>query len=354
MRPLLRWLEGVFDPENLQQKLAEILQKTTDSKLWDNQIEAQKILKEKSVLEEKLEKFFFVENGLKDNLQYFELAKLEADESVILDIEKSLIELKKFADNFEIECLFSGENDVNDCFVDINAGAGGTDSCDFAMMLLRMYDRFAQRHKFKSEIVNILDGEEAGVKSATLKISGRFAFGWLRLESGVHRLVRISPFNANGKRQTSFASVWAYPEIDDEIEVEILEKDLRVDTFRASGAGGQHVNKTDSAVRMTHIPTNTVVQCQSDRSQIRNRAECMKMLKSRLYELEMRKRKDAEEASQSSKTDNSWGHQIRSYVLHPYQMVKDLRTGFETSDTEAVLDGEIDDFIKSSLSQNKK
>lgn len=216
-----------------------------------------------------------------------------------------------------------------------------------------MYERFATRHKFKVEIVNMLDGEEAGIRNATLKISGKFAFGWLKTESGVHRLVRISPFNANGKRQTSFTSVWVYPEVDDEVEITIEEKDIRVDTFRASGAGGQHVNKTDSAVRMTHIPTNIVVQCQTDRSQIRNRAECMKMLKSRLYELEMQKKRDALAASEATKTDNSWGHQIRSYVLHPYQLVKDLRTDFETGNIQAVLDGEIDGFIKATLTENK-
>jgi peptide chain release factor 2 len=212
-----------------------------------------------------------------------------------------------------------------------------------------MYERFANIKKFKVEIVNILDGEEAGIKSATLKIFGHFAFGWMKTESGVHRLVRISPFNANGKRQTSFASVWVYPEINDEIEVTIAEKDLRIDTFRASGAGGQHVNKTDSAVRMTHLPTNIVVQCQSDRSQIRNRAECMKMLKSRLYDLEIKKKADAQAICESQKTDNSWGHQIRSYILHPYQLVKDLRTDFETGNIQAVLNGEIEGFIKAAL-----
>ncbi len=342
-------MRGVFDIEKLQENLAALEAKSQDPELWNNKAEAQKILKEKSLIEEKVSQFLAIKNGIKDNRDYFDLAKLEADAQMISDIEKNLAALKKTADDFEIECLFSGENDTNNCFLDINAGAGGTDSCDFGLMLLRMYERFANRHKFKVEIVNILDGEEAGIRSATLKISGRFAFGWLRLESGVHRLVRISPFNANGKRQTSFTSVWVYPEIDDEIEIEIEEKDLRVDTFRASGAGGQHVNKTDSAVRMTHLPTNIVVQCQTDRSQIRNRAECMKMLKSRLYELEMQKKRDALAASEASKTDNSWGHQIRSYVLHPYQLVKDLRTDFETGNIQSVLDGEIDGFIKSAL-----
>lgn len=306
-------------------------------------------MREKSLLEEKLKLFFSIKNGVKDNLDYLELASLEGDLEMLTEIEKSLINLKKISDDFEIECLFSGENDSNNCFLDINAGAGGTDSCDFALMLLRMYERFANNRHFKTEIISMLDGEEAGLKSATLKISGRFAYGWLKSEIGVHRLVRISPFNASGKRQTSFASIWVYPEVDDEINIEILDKDLRIDTFRASGAGGQHVNKTDSAVRMTHLPTNIVVQCQSDRSQIKNRAEAMKMLKSKLFELEMQKKRAELDASEASKTDNSWGHQIRSYVMQPYQLVKDLRTDHETGNIQAVLDGKIEDFIKAML-----
>ena len=242
-----------------------------------------------------------IESALKDNREYSDLAKIENDAQLLKDTEKNLLILKKDSDSFEVECLFSGETDLNNCFVDINAGAGGTDSCDFGLMLLRMYERFANLKKFKVEIVSMMDGEEAGIRSATIKISGRFAYGWMKTESGVHRLVRISPFNANGKRQTSFTSVWAYPEVDDEIEIVIEEKDLRVDTFRASGAGGQHVNKTDSAVRMTHLPTNIVVQCQSDRSQIRNRAECMKMLKSRLFEMEIKKKKDVLAATERVK-----------------------------------------------------
>ncbi len=344
-------MRGVFEPEKLQSELAILNKKSEDPELWNNKSEAQKILKEKAILEEKLNAFLEIENSLKDNREYFELAKLEGEDQLIKDIEKTLLNLKKTSDSFEVECLFSGEADLNNCFLDINAGAGGTDSCDFGLMLMRMYERFANLKNFKVEVVSILDGEEAGIRSATLKISGRFAFGWMKTESGVHRLVRISPFNANGKRQTSFTSVWVYPEVDEDIEIEVLEKDLRVDTFRASGAGGQHVNKTDSAVRMTHLPTNIVVQCQSDRSQIRNRAECMKMLKSRLFEMEMQKKKDAQAASESTKTDNSWGHQIRSYVLHPYQLVKDLRTDFETGNIQSVLDGEIEGFIKAALTE---
>lgn len=348
-KPRLIWLRGAFEPEKLETQLEALKQKAQDPLLWDNVKEAQKILKEKSLIEDKLEKFINVQNSLKDNIEYYDLAKSENDSQLIADIEKNLTTLKKQVDQLEIESLFSGETDANDCFLDINAGAGGTDSCDFALMLLRMYERFATRHKFKVEIVSMLEAEEAGIRSATLKIAGLYACGWLRTEIGIHRLVRISPFNANDKRQTSFASVWVYPQIDDDIEIEILDKDLRVDTYRASGAGGQHVNKTDSAIRITHLPTNIVVQCQTDRSQIKNRAEAMKMLKSRLYEFEMQKKREVQNLQEASKSDNSWGHQIRSYVLHPYQMVKDLRTSVETGNTQAVLDGEIDDFIKAAL-----
>jgi peptide chain release factor 2 len=345
-------LRGAFDPRKLQSQLDELNKIAEEPTLWDNKEKAQKILKEKSIIEEKLNKFNNLKNLLSDNISYLELAEIENDSQLLNDVENNLNSLKKLSDNFEIECLFSAENDINNCFVDINAGAGGTDSCDFALMLLRMYERFANIRGFKCEIIDILDGEEAGIRSAILKISGRYAFGWLKNEIGIHRLVRISPFNSNGKRQTSFASMWAYPEIDDEINIEIQEKDLRIDTFRASGAGGQHVNKTDSAVRITHLPTNIAVQCQSDRSQIRNRAEALKMLKSKLYELEVNKKKEALDVKENSKSDNSFGHQIRSYVLHPYQLVKDLRTDYETGNIQAVLDGEIEGFIKAMLTKN--
>ena len=345
-------MRGAFDPRKLQSQLEELNKIAEDPTLWDNKEKAQKILKEKSIIEEKINKFNNLKNLLNDNLSYLELAEIENDSQLLSDVENNLNSLKKLSDNFEIECLFSAENDINNCFVDINAGAGGTDSCDFALMLLRMYERFANIRGFKCEIIDILDGEEAGIRSAILKISGRYAFGWLKNEIGIHRLVRISPFNSNGKRQTSFASMWAYPEIDDEINIEIQEKDLRIDTFRASGAGGQHVNKTDSAVRITHLPTNIAVQCQSDRSQIRNRAEALKMLKSKLYELEANKKREALDVKENSKSDNSFGHQIRSYVLHPYQLVKDLRTDYETGNIQAVLDGEIEGFIKAMLTKN--
>ena len=347
-------MRGVFDLDKLKKELIELEQKSIDQSLWNDQQNAQKILRQKADLSEKINCFHRLQNQLNDNRSYFELAESENDHNWLNDIKKNLLELKTFVDDFEIESLFSNQNDINNCFIDINAGAGGTDSCDFALMLLRMYERFANLKKFKTEIIDILDGEEAGIRSATLKISGKYAYGWLKNESGVHRLVRISPFNANGKRQTSFASIWISPEINDEIIIDVQEKDLRIDTYRASGAGGQHVNKTDSAVRITHLPTKIVVQCQSDRSQIKNRLEAMKLLKSKLYGLELEKKKSEIQVSESSKTDNSWGHQIRSYVMHPYQLVKDLRTNYETGNIQAVLDGKIEDFIKSYLSFSKK
>jgi peptide chain release factor 2 len=346
-------LRGVFDPEDLQQKLAKFELASQDENLWKDKNNAQKLLKEKSSISEKLIRFNELKNQLLDQDQFYQLAIVENDSSLIEDIFNQLVLLKKNSSEFEIECLFNGENDQNNCFLDINAGAGGTDSCDFALMLLRMYERFANHHNFKTEIIDMVDGDDAGIRQATLKISGKYAYGWLKHEIGVHRLVRISPFNANGKRQTSFASIWASPEIDETINIEILDKDLRIDTYRASGAGGQHVNKTDSAVRITHLPTNIAVACQVDRSQLKNRVEAMKLLKSRLYELELKKKKSLQDANESIKTDNSWGHQIRSYVMHPYQLVKDLRSNYETGNIMAVLDGEIEDFIKAMLSIRK-
>ena len=277
------------------------------------------------------------------------MAESEGDESLLSEAEKALARNAEELKALEIESLFSGEADANDCFLEIHPGAGGTESQDWAYMLLRMYVRWAERKGFKIEINDETPGDGAGIKSANIKISGHNAYGWAKSESGVHRLVRISPFDSNARRHTSFASVWASPVVDDNIEIEILDKDLRVDTFRASGAGGQHVNKTDSAIRITHMPTNIVVQCQNSRSQHQNRAEAMRMLRSRLYELELRKREEAAEATNAGKTDIGWGHQIRSYVLHPYQMVKDLRTEIETSDTQSVLNGNLDAFMSAAL-----
>ncbi len=280
------------------------------------------------------------------------MAESESDEDLLKQIQHEMENIAAMAEKLEIQCLFSGEADMNNCFLEINAGAGGTESHDWASMMMRMYLRFGERMGFKTEIVNIISGEEAGIKSCCIKFKGEMAYGWLRTESGVHRLVRISPFNAAGKRMTSFASCWVYPEVDENIDITLEDKDLRVDTYRASGAGGQHVNTTDSAVRITHIPTNIVVQCQNDRSQHRNKAEAMSMLKARLFELEIQKKHDELNKQNAAKTDNGWGNQIRSYVLQPYQMVKDLRTNYETGNSSNVLDGDLEKFISASLAAN--
>ena len=309
-------------------------------------------MREKKVLENKLESFYKLENGFKDNTELAVIANTENDQEMLDIAQAELAKMQEIAFKFETECLFSGEADSNNCFLEINAGAGGTESHDWASIMLRMYLRFAERLGFSAEVTHLLDGEDAGIKSAVIKITGHMAYGWLRTEAGVHRLVRISPFNAAGKRMTSFASCWVYPEIDDSININIDEKDLRIDTYRSSGAGGQHVNTTDSAVRITHLPTNSVVQCQSGRSQHKNKDEAMKMLRAKLYNLELNKRMESLNEQNSAKTDNSWGHQIRSYVLQPYQMVKDLRTGYETSNTIGVLDGDLEKFVSSSLAQN--
>lgn len=342
-------MRGLFDLDPSRKKLEELEAASLAEDLWDKPEKAQELLKEKHSLSEKLSSYDNLNNSLRDNIDLTKMAEEEGDNALLDQLEEQLKELAKIAEKFETECLFSGEADGNNCFLEINAGAGGTESHDWSSMMLRMYTRFAERMNFKTEIINIISGEEAGIKSATIKIKGAGAYGWFKTESGVHRLVRISPFNAAGKRMTSFASAWVYPEIDDDINIEIEEKDLRIDTYRASGAGGQHVNTTDSAVRITHIPTNIVVQCQNDRSQHKNRAECMKMLKARLFELELKKREEAADADNSQKTEIGWGHQIRSYVLQPYQMVKDLRTNHETADTGGVLDGNLEKFISASL-----
>jgi peptide chain release factor 2 len=277
---------------------------------------------------------------------------LEAkDENLLSEVEKDFITLDLDVQDAKIELLLSGPNDSRNCFIDINAGSGGTESHDWAGMMIRMYLRFAEKLGFKAHVVSLIDGEEAGIKSCTISVQGHNAYGWLKTESGVHRLVRISPFNAAGKRMTSFSSCWVYPEVDDDIDISVEEKDLRIDTYRASGAGGQHVNTTDSAVRITHIPTNIVVTCQNERSQHKNKASAMKMLKAKLHNLEIQKREAEINLQNASKSENSWGHQIRSYVLQPYQMVKDLRTDYESSDIQKVLDGELKDFVTKALSQ---
>jgi peptide chain release factor 2 len=291
---------------------------------------------------------------LDDTVGLIELAEAEGDQAMIDDAEAGLRRLKDTAAKRGLEALLSGEADANDAYMEIHAGAGGTESQDWASMLLRLYMRWAEQHGYKVEFEEESAGEEAGIKSATLKIIGPNAYGWLKTESGVHRLVRISPYDSNARRHTSFASAWVYPVVDDTIEIDIPESDVRIDVYRASGAGGQHVNKTESAVRITHIPTNIAVACQTERSQHKNRDRAWKMLRARLYEMELQKREMAAQAEHDAKTDIGWGHQIRSYVLQPYQMVKDLRTGVETSDTAGVLDGDIDRFLEASLAARLK
>ncbi len=306
-------------------------------------------MKERTALEKGLNTFNDITQKLEDSTLLIEMAEEESDQDTLEEAEKAILDLKEQAAKKQLETLLSGEADANDCYLEINSGAGGTESQDWTEMLLRMYMRWADARGFKTEYIEETAGDEAGIKSVTLRISGENAYGWLKTESGVHRLVRISPFDSNARRHTSFSSVWIFPVIDENIDIEIEEKDLRIDTYRASGAGGQHVNTTDSAVRITHIPTNIVVQCQNDRSQHRNKATALQMLKARIYELELQKKEEAASNQNAEKTDIGWGHQIRSYVLHPYQMVKDLRTNVETGNTAAVLDGKIDLFLEASL-----
>jgi peptide chain release factor 2 len=311
-------------------------------------------MRERTRLEAAISSYAELERQLADNVELLELGEEEGDPSIVEEAEAALVALAETASKRELETLLSGEADTNDAYLEVHAGAGGTESQDWAEMLMRMYTRWAEAHDHKVEYVQESPGEEAGIKSATVMVKGHNAYGWLKTESGVHRLVRISPFDSNARRHTSFASVWVYPVVDDTIEIEIADKDLRIDTYRSSGAGGQHVNTTDSAIRITHLPTNIVVQCQNERSQHKNRATAMKMLKARLYELELHKREEEALKEAASKTEIGWGHQIRSYVLQPYQMVKDLRTEVETSNTAGVLDGDIDEFLAAALAARVK
>ena len=326
-------------------KLAE------DPDLWSNPDRAQVLMQERTRLETAIKNCRNLEEKAKEHVELIELGELEGDDEIIAESEAALQELVMTAERMEIETLLSGEADSNNAYLEVHAGAGGTESQDWASMLLRMYLRWAEKKGYKAEIIEQTNGEEAGIKSATVEITGHNAYGWAKTESGVHRLVRISPFDSNARRHTSFASVWCYPVVDDTIEVDVSESDVRIDTFRASGAGGQHVNTTDSAVRITHIPTNIVVQCQNQRSQHKNRATAWAMLRARLYELELQKREEEANANAGAKTEIGWGHQIRSYVLQPYQMVKDLRTGVESGNPSAVLDGELDNFMEAALAQ---
>ncbi len=330
-------------------RLSELESLTADASLWDNPQKAQKLMSEKNTLDFSLNNFQRMRDNCTDLNELAELAEAEGDTASLDEIITQLEVLQAEVKHAELEALLSGEVDANDAYLEVHSGSGGTEAQDWAEMLLRMYSRWAEAHKYKVEYVEETEGDVAGIKSATLKICGHNAYGWLKSETGVHRLVRISPFDSNARRHTSFASVGVYPVIDDAIEININEADCRVDTYRASGAGGQHINKTDSAVRITHMPTGIVVQCQNQRSQFQNREAAWNMLKARLYEMELKKREDKANEQRDNQGDNGWGYQIRSYVLQPYKMVKDLRTEVETSDTKAVLDGDIDLFLAAAL-----
>ena len=306
-------------------------------------------MRERQDLDKRITMIRDLEQAIADNTELIEMGESEGDQSIVTDAEKSLLALKPKVAETEIETLLSGEADANDAFLQINAGAGGTESQDWASMLMRMYLRYANKYGFKAEVLDEHAGEEAGIKSCTIQIKGHNAYGKLKTESGVHRLVRISPYDSNARRHTSFSSVWVYPVVDDNIDIVVVESDLKVDTYRASGAGGQHVNTTDSAVRITHVPTGIIVACQAERSQHKNRATALKMLKARLYEMELQKQQEKIDAANAKKTDIGWGHQIRSYVLQPYQQVKDLRTGHTSTSPGDVLDGEVEEFIQASL-----
>ena len=340
---------GIFDWDSALERLASLNDLAESPNLWENSQKAQSLMKEREQLSSAIEKVRGFEKSLSDNLDLLEVAELEEEEELVTEAETELNHLHKASKKLRVETLLSGEADGNDCFLEIHAGAGGTEAQDWAEMLQRMYVRWAEAHQCKLEWIEESSGDEAGIKSCTVKVKGHQAFGWLKTESGVHRLVRISPYDSGARRHTSFASVWIYPVIDDSFNIEVEDKDLRIDTYRASGAGGQHVNTTDSAVRITHIPTGIVAQCQNDRSQHKNKAQALSMLKARLYEQELKKREAAAQSSNAEKSEIGWGSQIRSYVLHPYQMVKDLRTGVEKGNAQGVLDGDLDDYLEAAL-----
>ncbi len=323
--------------------------KAEDPTLWNDAQEAQKLMRERQQLDESINGVKRLEQQMKDNIELIEMGEEEGDQSIVQEAEEGLKALKTESARLQVEAMLSGEADGNDTYLEVHSGAGGTESQDWANMLLRMYTRWAERNGFKVEVLEVHDGEEAGIKSATIHVKGHNAYGWLKTESGVHRLVRISPYDSNARRHTSFSSIWVYPVIDDTINIEINESDCRIDTYRSSGAGGQHVNTTDSAVRITHMPTGIVVACQQERSQHKNRAKAWDMLRARIYEQELKKREDAANAEAASKTDIGWGHQIRSYVLQPYQLVKDLRTGVESTAPDDVLNGELNEFMEAAL-----
>jgi len=347
-------LKRHLDWDMALRRLDELNAMSEDPNLWNDAAKAQSLMRERTNLDAQINGCRVLERESDELVELIEMADMEGDADMAADSEAQLRALKDRAGKMELETLLSGEADANDCYIEINAGAGGTEAQDWAEILQRMYSRWAEQHGYKVEMLEESAGDGAGIKSATIRVMGHNAYGWLKTEAGVHRLVRISPFDSNARRHTSFTSVWIYPEVDDSIDIQINEGDCRIDTYRASGAGGQHINKTDSAVRITHIPTGIVVACQTERSQHQNRARAWDMLRSRMYEAELQKREAAAQALEDTKTDIGWGHQIRSYVLQPYQMVKDLRTGVETSDTQGVLDGDLDQFMAASLASRIK
>ncbi|TWD57530.1 peptide chain release factor 2 (bRF-2) [Agrobacterium vitis] len=323
--------------------------KAEDPNLWNDANEAQKLMRERQQLDDSIAGVKRLEQQMLDNIELIEMGEEEGDASIVKEAEDALKALKAESGRLQVEAMLSGEADGNDTYVEVHSGAGGTESQDWANILLRMYTRWAERSGFKVELLEVHDGEEAGIKSATILIKGHNAYGWMKTESGVHRLVRISPYDSNARRHTSFSSIWVYPVVDDSIQIDVNESDCRIDTFRSSGAGGQHVNTTDSAVRITHIPTGIAVACQQERSQHKNKAKAWDMLRARLYEVELKKREEAANAEAASKTDIGWGHQIRSYVLQPYQLVKDLRTGVESTAPDDVLNGDLNEFMEAAL-----
>lgn len=336
---------GIFEIDKKKKRLEELEIKSQNPDVWNNHQEMQKINKEKTLLEREVGDWQEIHNAIEDSATLLELSIEEKDEESFAGLKRDLSVLTKRCDDLELMKMLNGEMDANSAFFSINSGAGGTEACDWADILMRMYLRYAERKGYKVDVMEMTDGEGAGIKSVTLHVQGPYAYGYLKAESGVHRLVRISPFDANARRHTSFASAFAWPEVDDDIDIEVRTEDLKVDTYRAGGAGGQHVNKTDSAVRITHMPTGIVVQCQNERSQHANRDKAMKMLKAALYEKELERRQAERDKLSAGKKANEWGSQIRSYVLHPYQLVKDHRTQHETSQSQNVLDGDLDDFI---------
>ncbi len=334
--------------------MAELNARAEDPSIWSDPQKAQEVMRKRQDLDSRIKSVLRLEQTIADNSELIALGEIEGDQGIVSEAEKAILALRREVADSELETLLSGEADSNDCYLQINAGAGGTESQDWASMLMRMYTRWAAKAGYKVEILDEHAGEEAGIKSCTLEIKGHNAYGKLKTESGVHRLVRISPYDSNARRHTSFASAWAYPVIDDDIDIQVNESDCKIDTYRASGAGGQHVNTTDSAVRITHLPSGIIVACQAERSQHKNRATAWKMLKARLYEKELREKQEKIDAVNATKKDIGWGHQIRSYVLQPYQLVKDLHTGFTSTNPSAVLDGGLDEFIQASLAHRIK